>query len=249
MGFCVTLLGASPSRKGCWVCSSPWLSFPRACCAPGHGLPKPTSCLVPSQGRCLILSLPLRMFKPGWVLGSAGTEGGWCWWPGRLRQWYWCTCRGGTCHPHCGPPALPAAPAGAPRPGRCPRPHGSAPWPAWSVALGTWWEAWPCIPAWWWVLGAIPAPPWGWHPRQHGRGSGLSGAGWGLTTPGWERRGWVTLALRPRLLQQGRALSIHSSCPKVGMLSPGEYTNSPWNQKSLLLEVLFENCLSFFWFV
>ena len=85
MGLCIALLGASRSRKGCWVCSSPWLGPPGVCrgelsgagCAPGHGagLPKSMPCSVPSQGRCLTLSIagPVRVFKPGRVLGSAGS--------------------------------------------------------------------------------------------------------------------------------------------------------------------------------
>lgn len=184
----------------------------------------------------------------GWEHPQRGTGGGWCRRSGGLRRRCRCACRGGTRHPHRGPPAFPAAPARAPRPGRRPRPRGAAPWLARHV--GAWWEARPCVPAWWCVVGSIPAPLRGWRPPGVWQGLraelGLpeadhSGVGAG--------RGWVTLVLCPGLLRWGKALLVHSSCPKVGMFSPGRVcTNSLWNQKSLLLEVLSENGLSFFYF-
>lgn len=126
------------SRKGCWGKLS-WGSH-------GAGLPKSMSRSVPSQGRCLTLSLtgPVKVFQAGWAVGSTrSTGGGWCRRSGGLRRRCRCACRGGTRHPHRGPPALPAAPARAPCPGRGPQPRGAAPRLAWHV--GTWWEARSCV--------------------------------------------------------------------------------------------------------
>lgn len=162
MGFCIALLGASPSRKGCWVCSSPWPRAPLGAAQIHISL-----CAKPGQ----MLNPEFYRFCKGvlarWVFGSA--RGGWCRCLGVLRWWCWCVCRGGTRHPHRRPPALPAAPAGAPRPGEV------------SVAglvCGPWHVGetlCPCI-----VVGpqSNPCSPWGLVPP--GGGSGQGCACWGL---------------------------------------------------------------------
>lgn len=57
----------------------------------------------------------------------------------RGLRWCPCPCRGGTCHPHHGSPALPAASARAPCPGKRPQPHGALPGP-WHLG-----KAWHCM--------------------------------------------------------------------------------------------------------
>lgn len=128
-----------------------------------------------------------------------GTEGSWCWVRG-LRRWCPCACRGGTCHPHHGSPALPAAPAGAPCPGRHPQPHGALPALPWPVGDSL-------------ALHAGGFQEQSLHPPGVWWGFRLSQTGWGLST-GWEWRGWVMLVLCPRALQQGREFPVHRSCPK-----------------------------------
>lgn len=96
MNSCIALLGASPSRKGHWVCSSPWLDHP-ACrekflgtgivCQSGHsmgtaaGLPKAPCLLVPRQGRCWTPGLTGVRARAGArstsSVGGVGRSWGW----------------------------------------------------------------------------------------------------------------------------------------------------------------------------
>lgn len=104
------------------------------------------------------------------------------------------------------------------------------------------------VPAWWCVVGSIPALLWDWCPPGVWQGLraelGLleadhSGLGAG--------RGWVTLVLCPGAPAMGQSALSSQLLSQSGNVFPGRVcTDSLWNQRSLLLEVLSENCLSFF---